>query len=102
MTVIRVLHEELEQHEESEQQEDINAEAQRIIDSLEELAYGDFDENRDSDSTVFDGDSLSDADSMGDFSNEGEDWVIQMNESSWTTLSDRRIDLAIQSMCYTG
>ena len=42
--------------------------------------------------------SLSDADSMGDFSNEGEDWVIQMNESSWTTLSDRRIDLAIQSM----
>ena len=39
--------------------------------------------------------SLSDADSMGDFSNEGEDWVIQMNESSWTTLSDRRIDLAI-------
>ena len=69
MTVIRVL------HEESEQQDDINAEAQRIIDSLEELAYGDFDENRDSDSTVFDGDSLSDADadSMGDFSIEGED-----------------------------
>ena len=49
------------------------SEAQRIIDSLEERAYGDFDENRDSDSTVFDGDSLSDADSMGDFSNEGED-----------------------------
>ena len=44
MTVIRVLHEELEQHEESEQQEDINAEARRIIDSLEELGYGDFDE----------------------------------------------------------
>ena len=95
MTVIRVLHEELEQHEESDQQEDINAEAQRIIDSLEELGHDDFDENRDSDSTVFDGDSLSDADSMGDFSNEGEDWVIQMNESSWTTLSDRWIDLAI-------